>query len=183
MVEQNLSNVTTPIYVYTPANTHIDLFGVDGYPVRSDVPNNLDYNIIPLYVSAAEAAGVPQSDIVPVYQAFGGGGYPTYILPTAAQEQQILSTWGSVIPAPAFDFAYSWGVQVGDTAISTDPALQAVFAAHNAEGPVVPEISTWAMMLLGFAGFGFLGYRRQRRATLPSPPSPPTYATSARQPP
>jgi PEP-CTERM motif len=26
----------------------------------------------------------------------------------------------------------------------------------------VPEASTWAMMLLGFAGLGFAGYRRAR---------------------
>src|SRR5208337_1523567 len=26
--------------------------------------------------------------------------------------------------------------------------------------PPVPEPSTWAMMLLGFAGLGFIGYRR-----------------------
>jgi hypothetical protein len=30
----------------------------------------------------------------------------------------------------------------------------------------VPEPSTWAMMLLGFAGLGFVGYRRTRRAKL-----------------
>jgi hypothetical protein len=29
--------------------------------------------------------------------------------------------------------------------------------------PGVPEPSTWAMMLLGFAGLGFAAYRRQRR--------------------
>jgi hypothetical protein len=28
--------------------------------------------------------------------------------------------------------------------------------------PVVPETSTWAMMLLGFAGLGYAGYRRAR---------------------
>jgi hypothetical protein len=28
---------------------------------------------------------------------------------------------------------------------------------------VVPEPSTWAMMLMGFAGLGFAGYRRARR--------------------
>ena len=28
----------------------------------------------------------------------------------------------------------------------------------------VPEPSTWAMMLIGFAGLGFAGYRRARRA-------------------
>jgi len=31
----------------------------------------------------------------------------------------------------------------------------------------VPEVSTWAMMLVGFAGLGFAGYRRSRkRATI-----------------
>jgi PEP-CTERM motif len=29
--------------------------------------------------------------------------------------------------------------------------------------PAVPEPSTWAMMLLGFAGLGFAGYRRTRK--------------------
>jgi PEP-CTERM motif len=29
--------------------------------------------------------------------------------------------------------------------------------------PVVPEPSTWTMMLLGFAGLGFVGYRRMGR--------------------
>jgi hypothetical protein len=28
----------------------------------------------------------------------------------------------------------------------------------------VPEPSTWAMMLVGFAGLGFAGYRASRRA-------------------
>jgi PEP-CTERM motif len=27
---------------------------------------------------------------------------------------------------------------------------------------VVPEASTWAMMLLGFVGVGFVGYRQSR---------------------
>ena len=31
-------------------------------------------------------------------------------------------------------------------------------------GGVVPEPSTWAMMLLGFAGLGFTGYRSSQRA-------------------
>jgi hypothetical protein len=32
-------------------------------------------------------------------------------------------------------------------------------------GTPVPEASTWAMMLVGFAGFGFLGYRKARQGT------------------
>jgi PEP-CTERM motif len=33
-------------------------------------------------------------------------------------------------------------------------------------GTPVPEPSTWAMMLAGFAGLGFLGYRKARKGTL-----------------
>lgn len=134
IVEENSSGNLTPQYYYTPANTHIDLFGLDPYPVQTNVPNNYDLNIIPLAVQAAESSGIPQNDLVPVYQAFGGGGYASWILPTAAQEQAILSEWGSVLPDPAFDYAYSWGVQAGDTALSNDPALQLVFTAHNQGG-------------------------------------------------
>jgi hypothetical protein len=30
--------------------------------------------------------------------------------------------------------------------------------------PAVPEPSTWAMMILGFAGVGYMAYRRRRTA-------------------
>jgi|SRR5665213_1041643 len=33
-------------------------------------------------------------------------------------------------------------------------------------GSAVPEPSTWAMMLLGFAGLGFMGYRRKSKPAL-----------------
>ena len=40
-----------------------------------------------------------------------------------------------------------------------------VFAVGGAfPGSAVPETSTWAMMLLGFAGLGFAGYRASRRS-------------------
>ena len=34
--------------------------------------------------------------------------------------------------------------------------------------PAVPEPSTWAMLLLGFAGLGFMAYRRKPKPTLPA---------------
>jgi hypothetical protein len=49
--------------------------------------------------------------------------------------------------------------------IGTDITDQGPFnAAFSLSGAVVPEPSTWAMMLLGFAGLGYAGYRHVRQA-------------------
>jgi PEP-CTERM motif len=49
--------------------------------------------------------------------------------------------------------------------IGTDITHQGPFnAAFSLTGSVIPEPSTWAMMLVGFAGLGFAGYRRARKA-------------------
>ena len=39
-------------------------------------------------------------------------------------------------------------------------------ALDNVAVSAVPELSTWAMMLLGFAGIGFLAYRRSQKTKL-----------------
>ncbi len=57
--------------------------------------------------------------------------------------------------------------------ISTTPVSSAVLTGTGAEdfvdiaqlsGTTVPEPSTWAMLLLGFAGLGYAGYRARRSA-------------------
>jgi hypothetical protein len=48
--------------------------------------------------------------------------------------------------------------------IGTDITHEGPFnAAFSLSGTVVPEPSTWAMMLLGFAGLGFVGYRQAKK--------------------
>jgi hypothetical protein len=47
---------------------------------------------------------------------------------------------------------------------STSPAFE--IASISAGVSAVPEASTWAMMILGFAGVGFLAYRRKPRVTV-----------------
>ena len=42
---------------------------------------------------------------------------------------------------------------------------QGLVTGFNEQVSAVPEPSTWAMMLLGFAGVGYLTYRRKRQAT------------------
>ena len=140
IIEQDLSSSNHPTYQggYNPANSDIDLYGLDPYPCRSENPASAPcaYSWLGLAVTAAETAGIPLAGIVPVYQAFGGGawvddGGGSYQLPTAAEESAILSTWGSLIPTPVFDYAYSWGTQNGDQPLAASPSLQSVFLAHN----------------------------------------------------
>ena len=134
----NVNTSTAPVYAntYNPGNSHIDLYAPDPYPCRTEV-GGCDYSKITSAVAAVEAAGIPRGSIVPVYQAFGGGGWSDdgggqYTLPTASQEQQILATWAPLVPNPVFDYAYSWGTQNSDQALEGSTALQAVFSAHNA---------------------------------------------------
>jgi hypothetical protein len=143
----NEGSAESPNYssTYTPESTHADLFGIDWYPVWSD--RTLDYNIIDKYVTAAHNVGISTDQIVPTYQAFGGGNWVTedgsqHLLPTAAQEQQLLDHWASVVPNPAFDYAYAWGSQNGDVALESSPALQQVFLQHNTSGSTTPVAGT-----------------------------------------
>lgn len=136
-VLDNMGTSDNPSYVntYNTANTHIDYFGLDWYPVWSD-RSNVDLSTIDKYVAAAEQAGISLDSIVPVYQAFGGGGWTTetgsqVVMPTAAQAQAMIDHWAQLVPNPAFDYAYAWGSQNGDTALENSPELQKVFLAHN----------------------------------------------------
>ena len=139
IIEENLSSTDHPTYMggFNPANSDIDLYGLDPYPCRSELGNACHYWWIRLAVKAAEADGIPLADIVPVYQTFGGGtwtddGGGSYALPVPSQEAQILRTWGSLIPTAVFDYAYSWEPrQHQDASMSGSGALQAIFRMHN----------------------------------------------------
>ncbi len=123
---------------YSPAATHLDLYGIDPYPCRTSLAA-CDMAMIDRYVAAAHRAGIADARIVPVFQTFGGGtwrdgegGY--YRLPTAAEETGMLRRWHRLVPAPAFDYAYSWGAQRADTALAGAADLQAVLRRHNLTG-------------------------------------------------
>ncbi|MEY9874748.1 hypothetical protein ABH931_004248 [Streptacidiphilus sp. MAP12-33] len=140
----DLGMAAAPSYVnrgdfYSPANTHIDLVGIDPYPCRAEL-HGCDLNQISTFLQAAQAVGWPLSDVVPVYQAFGGGGWrddqgAPWLLPTPDQAAQMMAVWRQFVPNPVFDQAYSWGTQKNDTTLVNAPAaLRTVFAQHNAEG-------------------------------------------------
>jgi len=137
IVLMNLSAAGTPSFQdsYNPTNSHVDLYGIDPYPCRSEL-NGCSDTMIERYVVAAEAWGIPRARMVPVYQTFGGGSWSDgdggeYRLPTADQSRAMLAQWRALIPAPLFDFAYSWGVQRGDHSLEDSSDLRDVFSKHN----------------------------------------------------
>jgi hypothetical protein len=131
---------SAPSYMgYNSTTTGADYLGIAAYPCRSELnggAGGCDYTYINKNVAAATAAGIPTSAIIPIYQTFGGGNWiddmgGSYVLPTATQEQQILATWGSLVPSPVFDYAYHWGQQNNDISLATSSALQVIFFNHN----------------------------------------------------
>jgi hypothetical protein len=132
-----MSSSQTPSFAntYNPTNSHIDLFGVDPYPCRTEL-KGCDIDMINRFVTAAESSGIPRSRIVPVFQAFGGGDWVDdaggrWTLPTVSEEEQILDRWRTLVASPIFDYAYSWGKQNADLPLGDASDLQKVLARHN----------------------------------------------------
>jgi len=101
-----LTNEGSDYAAFKESVTHLDAIGLDPYPCN--VNSGCTYSDIDADVHAAEAAGISSSVIVPVFQVFGDS---YYLMPTPPQLQSILAEWATLVPAPIFDYAYSWGCQ------------------------------------------------------------------------
>src|SRR5262249_22984625 len=109
IVLMKLSSSKEPSFTdtFNPANSHVDLYGIDPYPCRTEL-EVCDYDMIDRYVVAAEKWGIPRDRMIPVYQTFGGGGWKDdgggqYVMPTTGEMRQILARWGSLLPKTVFD--------------------------------------------------------------------------------
>lgn len=140
----NLSSSSAPSFGgwYTPETTHVDLFGIAPYPCR-DEWRTCDFGMIRRFVTSAVASGIPISKLVPMYQTFGFGAWRTdtggrYRLPSPEEMRTIHRRWSQLVPAPVFDFAYSWGTQREDLALESSTGLQHVFEMWNS-GTLFPR--------------------------------------------
>ena len=80
----------------------------------------------------------------------------------------------SIVSGDHFNAITTWSVDGGPVSVSstsTQVSINLEGATFNAGGgveitfaPDVPEPSTWAMLLIGFAAVGFAGYRRSHQS-------------------
>jgi hypothetical protein len=124
-----------------PANSHVDLIGVDPYPCNtSNAGAGCTYQKIDDTVRHAEQHGVSANAIVPVYQVFGQACASStyYRLPSANELREMLAHWAKLVKHPAFDYAYGWEHQDSACPTLSDangsngyPDLQTVVREHN----------------------------------------------------
>jgi hypothetical protein len=69
----------------------------------------------------------------------------------------------NALDQPVGTFAVGTSESLGER-IALNPYPQTNTLSFDFSIFVVPEPSTWVMLLLGFAGLGYLGYRQTRRA-------------------
>ena len=86
--------------------------------------------------------------------AFSGGVHITDVAVDPSSAADFLPVSGGLTFNPTDIFVNV----VGDNPAAGDKLILDVTAAGST--PVIPEPSTWTLMLLGFAGLGFVGYRR-----------------------
>ena len=92
--------------------------------------------------------------------SFNGASTPTYSVLSdgiGANSQVNMATLDDLSPVTPYTLSNTiiFGLAPGTT---TSPVTD----EFSVSGTVVPEPSTWTMMLLGFAGLAFAGYRRAR---------------------
>jgi outer membrane lipase/esterase len=74
--------------------------------------------------------------------------------------QNLTDACGTISGANCNTYAYWDGIH------PTEAAHAVIADAFVAQVTAVPEPSTWAMLLLGFAGVGCMAYRRKNQMTL-----------------
>jgi hypothetical protein len=129
---------------YTAYANGQDFLGLDPYPCWPAHPDYCDYQYINKVVNNALKAGVPKEKIIPVYQVFGGDGM--FRMPTVDEQRKIFAAWASLIPNPAFDYAFAWKAygKIGWKTLKDSPELQEIFRAHNALGDAdAAERTVW----------------------------------------
>ncbi|MER8486623.1 calcium-binding protein, partial [Mesorhizobium sp. M1322] len=83
----------------------------------------------------------------------------SYVMPTTSQMQTMMDHWDRLVPNPAFEMAYKWASQNGETSLGNTPAMQDFFLQHNTSPPDDTLYGTsGADVLQGTGAHTMIGY-------------------------
>ena len=123
--------------------------------------NDPNYHLLAFNIAEAFFNSGDGQQVTAVFGPFGGGNVTfTYLTPgdyaASAAGLVLYNAWvcGDPIPGVCGPFPMTAGSGVG--------SIGGFIAIENITVAAVPEPSTWAMMVLGFAGLGF-AFRKSRR--------------------
>ncbi|MEH2530069.1 hypothetical protein V1277_003556 [Bradyrhizobium sp. AZCC 1588] len=149
---------TNPAYVPNDANSRWISTGPSGAPGNGTVDFTLTFDLTGLNAATAQISG-----------SWGADNFGTIFL-NGVNTGITTGTFGFLSFLSPFAIN-SWFVSGTNTLTFQilDLDLPLAFRVDNISGTAdvltaaVPEPSTWAMMLLGFAGVGFIAYRRKSK--------------------
>jgi hypothetical protein len=97
---------------------------------------------------------------------FGSGGALTLSASNPSPTQSVTFTSNVIAPSLIAAFDRAMSLSLTDVSPSAAVVLGTLRSFHSDVSgdfsSAVPEPSTWAMMLLGFAGLGYVGFRKAR---------------------
>jgi PEP-CTERM motif len=179
----NALSVTGAVGTFSDANLGISNVAITGFVANNYLPHFDNDQTIPFSFSWYSGTGFPAgaSTLLSYDNLFyTGQGAPITCLGVPAGG--VIDDYGVLLTLANGDVFDVWsdggsGDMIYGGAVATssviidyqdpypgNPAWDGPAAATNLTLTVVPEPSTWAMMVLGFAGLGFVGYRTSRKA-------------------
>ena len=170
------------------ARADTTLLSLINMPASSGTPYDLDFiatsSTTTLSVAGYQLPSFWQAEFNSVTPSGGGanllGGTWTLVPASSGSDTSTFSD-GTSVPALNFGAVVAGLYDTYSQTFATTPGAEYVYAftflnssANEPSGLLVttsgsaagtvPETTTWAMMLLGFAGLGLVGYRKSRRA-------------------
>ena len=155
------TQLDTPLTVTFTARGTQGILVDEGYQV-----NDIEYLTNNMVTLSGGGPNLLGSTWGQVFAAMGSNsstyddGTPAPALAFPAQDPPLVDTfYQTFATVPGDSYTYSFNYTNNNTGFGATPSLLVVSIDS------VPEASTWAMILLGFAGLGFASYRARRTAS------------------
>ena len=179
----NALSVTGAVGTFSDANLGLSNVAITGYVANNYLPHFDNDQTIPLQFQLVHGSRVPGGRFhAPFLRQFvlHRRGRPDH-LPRSSWPAALSTITALLLTLANGDVFDVWsdggsGDMIYGAAVATssaiidyqdpypgNPAWRGAPAATNLSAYDVPEPSTWAMMILGFAGLGFAGYRKARK--------------------